>query len=108
MIKIATSLATGIPALVAATLAFFTRKFGVATATIATMLFLMAGMIAAINGIYTALLSTAILPEWLATGLGVFIPASFTATVSAIVSARVVGAAFDLAIGKVKAINDAS
>ncbi|MCX7166582.1 MAG: hypothetical protein NTV11_09945, partial [Rhodocyclales bacterium] len=76
--------------------------------SVATMLFLTAGMIAAINGIYSAVLSAAILPAWLASGIGALVPASFGATVAAIVSARIVGAAYDLAMGKVKVINSAN
>lgn len=108
MIKLISVLVAGIPAIIAGLIAFLGRKIGVASASIASMLFLTAALIVAINGIYSAVLTTAVLPAWLATGMGALVPSTFGATVAAIVSARIVGAAYDLAMGKVKAINSAN
>lgn len=108
MIKLLTMIGTGIPAIIAGIIAWLGRKFGVAAASVATMLLLTAAMIACINTIVNAVLVYAVLPAWLGSALGALIPGNFSAVLAAIVSSRICGAAFDLAMGKVKVINSAN
>lgn len=108
MLKLITVLTSGIPAIISAVIAFIARKAGTAAATVASFIFLTAAFIACINTILQTLLVILTPPTWIANSLGLFIPANFTAVLSAIVSARICSVAYDLAMLKVKAINNAN
>lgn len=107
MLKLIGLLATGIPAIIAAFLAFLTRKAGVAAASIASFVLITAGMILCINAILQHVLSLIVLPAWIATSVGMFIPINFAAVLAAIVSSKICRAAYDMAKFKIVAINNA-
>lgn len=108
MLKLLAMLGAGLPAIVAALLAFLTRKFGTATATIASFIILTAAFIACINIILQTVLGLIQIPSWIANSVGLFIPVNFTACLSAIMSARICRVAYDMAFDKIKLINSAS
>lgn len=108
MLKLIGLLASGIPAIIAAMLAFMTRKAGVAAASIASFVIITAGMILCINAILQHVLSLIVLPAWIATSVGMFIPINFAAVLAAIVSSKICRAAYDMAKFKIVAINNAN
>lgn len=97
-----------IAAIFAAVVGFVTRKFGTATASIASMIFLTAAFIVCINEILTTLLSALSPPAFIANAIGIFIPTDFAMILAAIISSHICRAAYDLAMLKVKAINTAT
>lgn len=98
----------GIPALLAAFLAFVGRKTSVAVVTIASFILMTAVFIACINILVGNLASLLAVPAWLSVALGMFIPTNFGAVLSAIISSYICRAAYDLAMLKIKAINQAN
>jgi len=108
MVKLLTFLTSGIPAIVAAFLAFVTRKVGVAAGTIASFVIITSGLILCINAILQTVLGMMAIPAWLSNAVGMFIPIDFAACLSAIVSSRICRAAYDIAKFKIVAINAAN
>jgi len=91
-----------------ALIAFLGRKFSVATTTITGFVLLTAVLIACINNLVSAVLAMLQLPNWIAAGLGFFIPSNFGAVLAAIISSHICRAAYDLAMLKIKTINAAT
>lgn len=108
MLKLIGVLTSGIPAIVAAILAFITRKAGTAAGSIAAFVLLTTAFIACINTILNTVLTVMTVPAWISSGVGMFVPGNFTACLSAIMSAKICRSAYDLAMEKVRAINNAS
>ena len=99
MLKLLSMLGGGIAATLAAIIAWVGRKWGTTTAVITLMIALTVAMIGAINGILSGVISLASPPAWLSGAL-YMIPPDFTVVLSAIVSARICRAAYDLAMMK--------
>lgn len=108
MLKLITVLVTGIPAIIGAILAFITRKVGTATMAIASFVVMTAAFIAAINSIIQSVLGLVSAPGWILNSVGMFMPADFSAVLAAVVSARICRAAYDMAVEKIKLVNNAS
>jgi len=108
MTKLIAVLVGGIPAIIAAFLAFLTRKVGVAGATIASFILLTTAMIACINSILQSVLAILVMPPWIATGVGMFMPGIFTTCLAAIISAKTCRVAYNIAMWKIQAINNAN
>ena len=108
MIKLITLLASGIPAVIAALIAFIARKAGTATASIAAFVVITLGFIACINSILQSVLGMVSIPGWISNAVGLFVPVDFAACVAAYASSRICRAAYDMAVLKVKLINSAS
>lgn len=108
MLKLVTLLFSGLPAIIAAVLSFITRKLGTATGTIAAFVVMTAAFIACINVILQNVLALIAVPTWIANSVGLFIPADFTAVIASVVSSRICRVAYDMAVWKIKAVNNAS
>lgn len=108
MLKLIQLFTAGIPAIIAAVLAFITRKVGVAAGSIASFVIITTGLILCINAILQTVLGLLALPPWVANAVGMFIPIDFAACLSAIVSSRICRAAYEMAKFKITAINNAS
>jgi hypothetical protein len=108
MLKLLAVLTSGIPAIIAAILAFVGRKFGTAAGTIAAFVIMTTAFIACINLILNTLIALMLMPGWVATAIGLFVPYQFSACIAAAVSGRICRAAYDLAMLKAQAINNAS
>jgi hypothetical protein len=107
MLQVLAALVLGIPALVGSVVAFLARKITTVTGTILGFVVMTTAFIACINSILSSILAIITLPLW-ASGVGLFIPFDFTAVLAAVVSGRICRAAYDLAIMKLNAINNAS
>lgn len=94
----------GIPAIISGMLAFITRKTMVAAASIASFVLLLGVFVACINTILQSILSLTVVPTWISNAMGLFIPFNFGLVLSAIISSKICGAAYRLAMVKIKAI----
>lgn len=92
----------------AALVAWLGRKFGVATTAVLSAVLLTAAFVACINSILQNVLAAMVIPSWIVGSLGMFLPASFSVTLAAIMSSYICRAAYDMAIIKIKMINSAS
>lgn len=92
----------------AALVAWLGRKLGVATTAVLSAVLLTAALVACINSILQSVLAVMVVPSWIAVSMGMFLPASFSVTLSAIMSSYICRAAYDMAIIKIKMINSAS
>lgn len=108
MIKLITLLASGIPAIIAAIIAFVTRKVGTAAGSLVSFALLTVAFVGCINLIFSTVLGAITLPTWLANGVGMFMPFNFSLCVSSIWSAKTCRAMYDMARFKIKLINSAN
>ncbi|WP_041741760.1 DUF5455 family protein [Collimonas fungivorans] len=108
MLKLVTLLLSGIPAIIAAIISMIGRKLGTAAASIASFVIITAGLIACINVILQNVLALIAIPPFIANSVGLFIPADWVACVTAVVSSRICRAAYDMALMKIKLVNNAS
>lgn len=106
MIKLITLLVGGIPALIAAILASFGRKWVTLAAAIAAYVGVTVAFIAVINTIVGAIAITS--PGYFANAIGMFVPSNFGACLGSIIGAHIGRAAYDLAVGKIKLFNAAT
>jgi hypothetical protein len=102
MLKILTMLATGIPALIAATLVSMGRKWITLSAAIACWVVLTAAFIAAVNVCIAEMAGLLSPPAWLLNAVGMFVPADFGAVLGCTMAVRISRYAYEVAIGKVK------
>lgn len=98
----------GIVGLGASIVAFMGRKVVTAAATIAAFVLLLGVFVACINTILQSILAVLAMPEWIANAVGMFIPFDFGLVLAAIVSSKTCGAAYRMAMTKIKAINFAN
>lgn len=108
MLKLITLLTSGIPAIIAALIAFIGRKAGTAAATIASFIIITSGLILCLNAILQTLLGMLAVPPWILNSLGIFIPINWAACLAAVVSSKICRAAYEIAKFKIVAINNAS
>ena len=101
-------LITGFVTLIGAIITFFGRKFTVITASIAAFVVLTSALVVAIQSLMTSILAVTFMPVWIAYGIGLFLPANFSLVLGAIISAKAVRAAYDIAIAKVHLVNSAN
>lgn len=96
------------PTVTAWAVQFFTKKIALAVSVIAAYGLLLAAFIVCIKSAITTVLSLAIMPTWIASGIGMFLPFNFVAVFSHILSAKSCRYAFDVAREKIKLLNNAS
>ena len=108
MLKLVTLLLSGIPAIITAILSMIGRKLGTAGASIASFVVVTAALIAGINTLLQGVLGYVSIPPFIANSVGIFIPPDWVACVTAVVTARIFRAAYDVAVEKIKLINNAS
>jgi len=87
---------------------FFTRKVVMVATSIASFVFLTAAFIVCLKYILLTALTLVVVPPWLVTSLGMFVPFNFIAILSSIISAQSCRWAYDKAIDKIKLINSAT
>lgn len=95
MSKLIIFLFTTIPALFTAFFAFYARKYTTAVAGLFAFGAMLIIFISCINLILQSVLALIVVPVWLITPIGMFIPANFSLVLSAMVSGRICRAAFD-------------
>lgn len=100
-------LISGFGALFASLLAMFGRKATVAVSAVTASLAVTAVFIGAINAL-VAVFSGIAPPGWVATAIGMFIPADFGICLGSIASAYTCRAAYDLAMVKIKLVSGAN
>ena len=89
-------------------LGFFSRKVIMVGTSLAAYVFITAALITCMNYIITNLLALAVLPSWVSLAVGMFLPWSFTTTLSAIIGAHSCRWAYDKAVEKIHLINGAT
>ena len=100
MTALLTFLFTTLPAIFSAFLAYYARKYTTVVAALLASVAMLAIFISCINVILQSVIALLVVPAWLLTALGMFIPANFSVVLAAIVSGRICRAAWDF--GKVK------
>lgn len=101
-------LLNGIPAIIAAIVSFITRKVGTAAGSITLFILMTGAFVACINSIMQSVLAVISLPLWVSNGVGMFMPANWAACISAVVSSKICRVAYDMALLKIKLVNNAS
>lgn len=96
------------PVLAAWAIQFLTRKIVVVGITIAAFLLLTSVFLAVIKAIVLSVLALAILPSWVVSSVGLFLPFNFAFVLSMIISAQSVRWAYDKAMDKIQMINTAT
>ncbi|MDP3671720.1 MAG: hypothetical protein Q8R69_18765 [Telluria sp.] len=95
MTKLLAFLFTTIPALFTAFFAFYSRKYTTAIAGLLATGAMLVIFISCINVILQTVLAVLVIPAWLLTPIGMFIPANFSLVLAAMVSGRICRAAYD-------------
>lgn len=86
----------------------FSRKYAVIILSFATFALVTTAFIVSIQYFLTTLLNSAVMPEWIAYGVGIFLPYNFVTVISLILGAYVSRWSYDLAIKKIEIINTAT
>jgi len=89
-------------------IALLGRKATVIGVTLTAFTVLTVAFIASINVLVSSIAGYLSIPSWIANSVGMFIPADFTPVLAGIMAARISRAAYDLAMEKIRAINQAS
>lgn len=89
-------------------IAFFTRKIAVATAVLASFVFITAAFIVCIKTMVLYVLTLAVIPAWIVNSLAMFVPFNFFVILSNILGAQSCRYAYDKAMDKIRIINSAS
>lgn len=95
MAKLVAFLFTTIPALFGVFFQYYARKYTTAIAGIMAFGAMLVIFISCINLILQSVLTLIVIPAWLTTPIGMFIPSNFALVLSAMVSGRICRAAFD-------------
>jgi len=95
MTKLIAFFVSTIPALFAAFFSFYSRKYTTAVAGLFALAAMLAIFISCINLILQTVLNVLVMPLWISTAVGMFIPGNFAVVLSAIVSGKICRAAFD-------------
>lgn len=95
MVKLVAFLFTTVPALFYAMLAFHSRKYTTAVAGLLALGGMLLIFVGCINVILQAVLAYLVIPAWLLTSIGMFIPTNFSVILAAMVSGKVCRAAYD-------------
>lgn len=89
-------------------LAFFGRKYTVATAGVLAFVATTITMIVCMKSILTGVIALIVMPAWIATFIAWLIPSNFIAVVSAILSGKICKAAYNVINTKIDLITKAS
>ncbi len=100
MVKLITFLFTTIPALFTAFLAYYGRKYTTVVAGLLAMASMLLIFISCINLILQTVINLIVVPTWLLTAIGIFIPSNFSVVLAAVVSGKICRAAYDWGIKK--------
>lgn len=95
MVKLLAFLFTTLPALFTALFAFYGRKYTTVVAGLLASGAMLLVFISCINLILQSVLALLVIPAWLLTPIGMFIPANFSIVLAAVVSGRICRAAYD-------------
>lgn len=108
MTKLIVFLFSTIPALFSAFFAFYARKYTTAVAGLLAFGAILVIFISCINVILQSVLSLIVVPAWLLTPIGMFIPGNFGVVLAAMVSGKICRAAFDYGNKKTELVVNAS
>lgn len=97
----------GFSTLIPALIAFFGRKAVVAAASLAAFAALTVAFLFVMKSLVDSIALSLVVPVWLQM-IAWFVPTNFLVVFSAIISAHISRAAFDLAVAKIKMVNSAS
>lgn len=95
MTKLVIFLFSTLPALFSAFFAFYARKYTTAVAGILAFGAMLVIFISCINLILQSVLALIVIPAWLLTPIGMFMPGNFSVVLAAMVSGKICRAAFD-------------
>lgn len=104
MARLIAFLFTTVPAMFSYLLAQYARKYTTAVAALLAFGSMLLIFIGCINVILQAVLAMIVLPAWLTTPIGMFVPSNFAIAVSAMVSGRICKKAWDMGKKKVELI----
>lgn len=95
MTKLVIFLFSTLPALFSAFFAFYARKYTTAVAALFAFGAMLVIFISCINLILQSVIALIVVPAWLLTPIGMFIPGNFSVVLAAMVSGKICRAAFD-------------
>lgn len=88
--------------------ASISRKAVVAFSVVTAFVAVTAAFLVCIKIIVTGLLALVVMPVWLASWLGMFVPSNYGGVIALIMSAKTCKAAYNLAVEKVRMIGQSS
>lgn len=88
--------------------ASITRKAVIVFSVITAFVAVTAAFLVCVKFIVTGILALLVMPAWIASWLGMFIPSNYGGVISLIMSAKTCKAAYNLAIEKVKLIGQST
>jgi len=100
MAKLLLFFTSTIPALFAAFFAFYSRKYTTAIAGLFALGAMLLIFISCINLILNTVINLIVLPSWLLTAIGMFIPGNFAMVLAAVVSGKICRAAYAFGVKK--------
>jgi hypothetical protein len=95
MTKLIAFLFTTIPALFSMFFAIYARKHVTVIAGLMAFGAMLVIFVSCISLILQSVLALIVIPAWLTTSIGIFVPSNFVVVLSAVVSGRICRAAFD-------------
>jgi hypothetical protein len=108
MLKLISAIVPGIIAIIAGMIAFLGRKAAVLVMIIPAFLFLTAALVVCIKQVIVYLLTLAIVPLWISSAIGLFLPVNFVIILSNILAMQSCKWAYDKAMDKVKMLGQAN
>lgn len=85
-----------------------TRKAVVAFSVVVAFVACVTAFLACMKILISAIVALAVMPLWIQSWIGMFIPSNYGGVIAAIMSAKTCRAAYDLAVEKVKMIGQSS
>jgi len=108
MTALITFLFTTIPALFTFLLTSFARKYSTVVSAFFALSVMLVIFVSCINVIVTYVIGLMVMPAWLLTAVGMFIPGNFALVLGAVVSGRICRAVFDHGRTKLKLLTSAT
>lgn len=106
--KLLTLLGSGLATLGAWLATSITRKAVVVFSVIVAFVAVVAAMLACMKLIIATVVAWAVMPVWLQSWVGMFIPSNYGGVIASIMSAKTCKAAYNLAVDKIKLIGQSS
>jgi len=108
MLKLLVLVGSFFTSLVGFAAASITRKAVVAFSVITAFVAVTAAFLVSVNIVVSGLLALLVMPAWIASWIGMFIPSNYGGVISLILSAKTCKAAYNLAVEKVKMIGQST
>jgi len=108
MLKLLTMIAGFVVSVFSFFVALLSRKAIVVAAVIAAFLVAVLAFLAAINAVISSLSAMIVIPDWVSSYIGMFVPSNYAGVLSLILAAHTIKAAYNLAKEKIALIGQSN